>query len=437
MYNEIMKILVLFKKIIYLFFIKFINMSKKICLIFSKNIHKFFSLLINIQIHKFKKKYLYNNRNLEKTTTNKNLIITNIQEALGDQIIALDLISRIFKNVKSKKSFDIIVSKKFKNFINYNLNLWDLNFIYTNYSLGTHIDIHEGKVKYKNIVKIAKELKMLEYDNVFILTRLVPIDCAILLSSIKCNKIYKFYDEHNTSKNNAVFNELPFKKLSHDIYERLKYKIEIKNINPKQHFLFNSINVFNSIWKNEIINYKKPYELINIKINNKNNKNQIKLFFCLNRKSPKIMNFKIFEKVFELLSKKYNILFLIIANKQSYKIKKINAQLNDKILNFKIYNKLEIENLFNVMNESDIVLCHDSWDYHMANMLKKKKILILNKNHWVVNISFDYWLNYGSKENILIFDKKYFNNNFISCDEEIVIKIFNQIKKILNLPNNK
>lgn len=427
-----MKMLILFKKIIFIIFINPLIIAKKICFLFTKKICRFFCFPIYIQIHKFKKKYLYNNKNLEKTNSSKNLIISDIQEALGDQIIALDLISRISKNVKSKELFDIIASKKFKNFINEKLDLLNLNFIYPNYSLGTHIDIHNGKIKYKNIMKIAKEFEKLEYNNVLILTRLVPIDCAILLSSIKCNKIYKFCDEHNVSKNNAVFNELPFKKLSHNIFERLKEKIEIKDINSKQHFLFNSINVFNSMWSNEKINYKKSYELINILNSKKDVNNEIKLFFCLNRISSKIINFKILEKTFDLLSKKYNIVFNIATYKSSNKMKKIYKILNKKGLNFKLYNKLKIENLVNLMNESDFVLCHDSWDYHMANMLKKKKLLLLNKNDWIVTHSFDYWLNYSSKENILIFDNKYFNSNKkVFYDENIAIKIYEEIKKIL------
>lgn len=234
---------------------------------FMKLFKKFFSHIFNInayffcfkrifcswQLKKFKNNYLYNENNLEKTTSLRNLIITDIQGAIGDQIVALDLISRIFKDVNSKDNFDIIVSPKFKNFVEKNLNLWDFNFIYINHSLGTYTDFSEIKINFGNILKIAEIFKKLEYNKVLVLTRLVPIDCAILLSSIKCNKIYKFFIASNTSKNNAVFGEHPFKKLSWKIFERLKGKIEIKNINSKQHFLFNSIDVFNSIWKEEYI----------------------------------------------------------------------------------------------------------------------------------------------------------------------------------------
>lgn len=419
------------------FLVLITSFERKLKVLFKKIIHIFLFVFSTNQIKKFRNKYLFNNRNLEKSSSNKNLIITDIQGAIGDQIICLDLVSRIFKNAKSKDSFDILASKKFKNFINEHIDLWNLNFFYLNYSLGTHVNIRNEKVHFKNIMKIAKESEKFEYDKVFVLTRLVPIDIAIFISSIKCNKIYKLYDENNKSKNNAIFNESPYKKLSHDIFVRLKEKIEIKDVDSHLHFIPNSINAFNSIWKNEKLTYSKSYEFINIPhyINIKREK--IKIFFCLNRSSTKVMNFNIIKKIFEIISQKYNVFLIIVTNKKTEtEVEKIRKKIKDRIKNFEIHNKLKIEDLFKLMNESDFVLCHDSWDYHMANMLKKKNLLILNKNDWIVKNSFNYWLNYELNDNKVFFDSKYFNNDKkIFYSEKIVFEIFEKIEKILDTHN--
>lgn len=353
---------------------------------------------------KFEQKYLNIDRNRKTTTCTKKLIITNLQNAIGDQICCLDIMGRISK-YDWKKNYDFLIINKFQRVIFWNNKNWNLNYVFCKYSLGSQADGKKGKHKYKNILKIAKAVKKWEYDEVLIFGRALPPDIAIILASIKTNSIYKFFDSDASKNANGVFWEWPnIKDLILKIFEKLKNKINIVDIDNTKHFIINCINFFNTVSKTKKIEFTNNYE--HFIVNKKSCKSQIKkVFFLINRVDEKIVNLETIIESFKNFNNS-NVLFIFVIKSKYKEIRKCKKIISSKLYNYKFYSNIRLKKMVELMNCSDLVVCHDSMDYHFANLYKLNFILILNREYWVTKYSFNYWIKYENSSPTIVFANK-------------------------------
>lgn len=373
---------------------------------------KFIKILKYRQNEKSFKKYekfiesKYLKKNNCEISTKKNLIVTNLQEAIGDQVICLDLMSRISKS-KDKENFDFLVHKSFLPTISELNKKWKLNILTYDRSLGTHLDLKKGKFNKKNIKILTESFSHYEYDQIFVPSRTIPIDLLLIFSSMKFNKVHKFKDNFKLPEGNGVFAEWSFfKNIARKVSTILENKIVIQEINDKKHFIFNCIDVFNRIWPNcKLVHKEKitPYEYVdldNVIEKQQIVTNEMTIFYLINRIEDKILNFDILLKSFKKIeSTNESVKFIFATKLNQKKFNRLKKTINSNLKNFELHNNLPLDKLMKKMNEANLVVCNDSFDFHMSNLLDKKTLLVVNKSQWIIIFSFDYWLNYNSTNN--------------------------------------
>lgn len=377
-----------------------------------------------------------------KVNNKKNLLILNTQESLGDQIIFLDLLSRINNlNLKNSK-WSIIYPDSFKELLKVS-SFENIDFIFLKKSIGPHFFYPKFsfiKIFFR-IISLKKSIKKLnlEFDNVFFPSRYIDIDNLTIATNIKCNKIYKWLDwqganEKSIQQIGNLFT--PLNSLNNLYYKYLKNKTKIyTDVSNEIHYSKNLWNFFCFFEKdiNKNVKFTNCYELIWNKNNIKkitSNKKTLKITICVNREIPKVFILELYIFILNELSKKNDILVTFVGIFSNKKIVNQKIRIIENMCKFPYENKIQKSNLrdlISTVKDSDLLLTEDTWLCHMGNLFMKDTIVFFNKDYWRIK-SINYWNGYNTNNKKYLYKIFYLNENFFYSKNEDYKKNYTYIK---------
>lgn len=360
----------------------------------------------------------------KNTNIKRNLIVIDNKGVVGDFFILLSKLKRI-NFEKSEYEYWIYCNKKFKDFIDNNITIKNVNFIFSKLDFGNHINKKISN-NFENEKEILFSIKSLfennnEWNNIYFCCNKLDLVHYSILFFNDYNKAFTLKNFLNKKKPRIINQNIPLPSLKLWIYFFNFYKKLKIEIWGKRNYYFGDM-IFDLIYEND--NKLSLYEEDEKKRYDENNYIS---FMYIGSNYTKTLTKNYVEKFLDFFSD-YEIKILGKSSDNSENISIKSSKHNNLI------NKTNIIDYIKISSESKFIITTDTSLAHIGYFFGIFSVVLFNKSIKKINDHINFWFPEKMKENILIADKKIFmsekNVNWASLYKEINEEILSKIRKI-------